>query len=96
MGNIISYIRKRRRKSSITPINYGDIELDVKVFDYEKEFPLCSPRSIEKIKKNDMDFVAFMNGSYKRWEERRLLSIKQKNPSIDPTKEEKYRILFFV
>lgn len=70
--------------------------MEVKLFDYEKEFPLCSTRTREKIRKNDLDMVEFINGSYKRWERRREQSFKQKNPSIDTEKEDKYKILFYL
>jgi hypothetical protein len=95
MGGIFSKFR-RKRKSSITPINYSELENEILNFDYKAQYPLCSQKTVEKIKKNDREFYEFVNGSFKRWQERRVISMKEKKPHINFDQEEKYKILFYL
>ena len=92
MGNCI--YKFKRRRSSIIPIDYGDIVLD-DIEDYKKYYPNCSDKTIEKIREHDKGFLEFMNKSFKVWKERRISSIKLKNPNINMN-DEKYKILLYL
>jgi len=95
MGGIFSKFRRKRR-SSIAPINYSELEHEIMNCDYGAQYPLCSLKTVEKIKKNDLELYEFINGSFKRWQERRVISMKEKKPHINFDQEEKYKILFYL
>jgi hypothetical protein len=92
MGNC--FYKFKRRRSSIIPIDYGDIVLD-DIEEYKKNYPNCSDKTINKIRDYDRDFITFMNGSFKNWRERRISSIKVKMPHIDMN-DDKYKILLYL
>ena len=68
MGGVFSYIKKRR-KSSIVPIDYGSIKIDLK--DYDKMFPNETPSTRYKYYQNDLELHEFVQQSFKKREERR-------------------------